>query len=247
LTIDLNHGSGFVPGHAGATAPSLSEQINTRIDAALRQARAAEPRRTYIGASMLGDPCARRIAYAWHGASGAPPEGLSLRIFETGHALEGLLAQWVKRAGFDLLTVAPPTGEQFTFRDGPIEGHADGIIVGGPDLGFDYPVLWEAKGLNDRSWNDLVKNGLQASKPIYYGQCSLYMAYLELNSCLFSALNKDNQQLYHELVWLDLAEAQRLVDLAVDIARGGLPPRAWAEPTRLCAYCQFASSCWKEV
>jgi hypothetical protein len=243
--IDLNHKSGFVPGRVGPAAPSLSERINVRIDAALLGARAAQPQRAYIGASMLGDPCARRIAYEWGGDPGAPPEGLGLRIFETGHVLEDLLARWMRRAGFDLLTVDPNTGQQFTFTDGPIEGHADGVITGGPDLGFDYPVLWEAKGLNERSWNDLVKNGLRRSKPIYYGQCVLYTAYLDLAFGLFTALNKNTQEIYHELVRFDLAEAQRLIDLAVEIARGALPPRAWAEPVWFCGYCQFASSCWE--
>jgi hypothetical protein len=140
MTVDLNHGSGYVPGYSGY-APSLGERINACIDAALTEARNAEPRRTYLGASMLADPCARRVAYAWRGAPAAPVEGRSLRIFETGHAIERLLASWMERAGFDLRTIDPATGGQYAFSDGPLEGHADGIIVDGPDLGFVYPVL----------------------------------------------------------------------------------------------------------
>jgi len=245
--IDLNHKSGYVPGRAGPTAPSLSERINARIDAALVQARDAEPRRTYIGASALGDPCARRVAYAWRGEPGAPLDGRSLRIFGVGHVLERVLAEWMERAGFDLRTIDPETGEQYAFRDGPIEGHVDGIIVDGPELGLAYPVLWEAKGLNDRSWQDTVKNGVRASKPVYYGQANLYMAYFGLDACLFSALNKNTQEIYHELIPFDAFEAQRLVDRAVGIVRGWLPPRISIAPPRLCAYCQFFSPCWEET
>ena len=103
--VDLNHGSGCIPGCGGILkAPSpggagqlrgfatLSERVNACIDSALVEARNAESRRTYIGASMLADPCARRVAYAWRGEPGAPLEGRSLRIFATGHALERLLA-----------------------------------------------------------------------------------------------------------------------------------------------------------
>ena len=246
LTIDLNHGSGFVPGRAGPTAPSLSERINAQIDGALLEARNAEPRRTYIGASMLGDPCLRRVAYAWRGVPGAPPEGQTLRIFETGHILERLLAEWMERAGFNLLTVDPETGEQFGFTDGPVEGHADGVIVDGPDLGFDYPILWEAKSLNDRSWNELVKFGLRASKEIYYGQVQLYMAYFGFTDCLFSTLNKNTQETRHELIAFNLGKAQRLFDLAFDVVRGLLPPRIAIAPARMCAFCQFNTSCWQE-
>ena len=244
--IDLNHRSGCVPGRSGngRAAPSLSERINERIDAALLKAREAEPRRTYIGASVLGDVCPRRVAYTWRGETGEPIQGRALRIFETGHALERLLADWIGRAGFNLITLDPETGEQFAFSDGPIAGHADGIITGGPSLGFKYPVLWEAKGLNDRSWNKIVKSGLRVGSPIYYGQANLYMGYLDLEACLFSALNKNTQEIHHELIGFDAAEAQRLVDLAVGIVRGWLPPRLDIVPTRICAYCQFESLCW---
>ena len=155
-----------------------------------------------------------------------------------------MLAEWIERAGFNLATLNPETGEQYAFSDGPIAGHADGIITGGPDLGFEYPVLWEAKGLNDRSWNQIVKSGLRAASPIYYGQANLYMGYLDLSACLFSALNKNTSELYHELIPINLAEAQRLVDLAVDIVRGWLPPRLGIASTRVCGYCQFQSLCW---
>ena len=186
--IDLNHGSGYVPGRSGngRVAPSLSERINEFIDAALVKAREAEPRRTYVGASVLGDVCARRVAYTWRGETGESAQGRTLRIFETGQVLERLLADWIERAGFDLRTIDPETGGQYAFKDGPVEGHADGIIVGGPSLGFKYPVLWEAKGLNDRSWNQIVKSGLRVGSPIYYGQANLYMGYLDLEACLAS-------------------------------------------------------------
>jgi hypothetical protein len=57
--IDLNHRSCYVPGRSGngRAAPSLSERINERIDAALLKAREAEPRRTYIAALRSSPGC----------------------------------------------------------------------------------------------------------------------------------------------------------------------------------------------
>jgi hypothetical protein len=240
VTVDLNHGSGFVPD----CLPSLGERINGRIDAALAKARAKVPRRTYLGASMLADLCARRVALEYQNAAAEPFEGRALRIFATGHVLEDLLAQWLGDAGFDLRTIDPLTGEQFAFRDGPIEGHADGVIVAGPDLGFAYPLLWEAKGLNDRSWSDLVKNGLRASRPIYWGQVNLYMAYLGFERCLLSALNKNTSEIWHELVALDRAEVRLLVELAIRITAGWLPPRVEAGLAHICEFCRFKPECW---
>jgi hypothetical protein len=244
LSVDLNHGSGCVPGRTtSAVTLLLGAGINRRIDAGLAAARAAEPRRARLGASMLADPCARRVAYQYRGEPAPPLDGRALRIFAAGHAVEDLLAQWIRNAGFDLITIDPRTGGQFAFSDGPLEGHADGVIVGGPQLGFAYPLLWESKGLNDRSWSDLVKRGLRLSRPIYYGQVSLYMAYFGLDACLFTALNKNSCEIWHDLVGFDIAEAARLIDRAADIVRGRLPSRL-DEPAGYCSYCEFKTPCW---
>jgi hypothetical protein len=245
MTIDFNHESGYVPGRAGPVTLSLSERINALIDAELMRVRSLEPPRDYLGASILGDPCGRRIAYAHAELEPTPIDGCSSRIFATGKVLEDLLIQWIEGAGFDLRTINPLTGEQFAFSDGPIAGHIDGIIFGGPDLGFPYPCLWEAKGLNDRAWSDLVKHGLRASKPVYYGQVVLYMGYLDFAVCLFSALNKNTSEIYHELVPADSVEAQRLVDRAVSIVKGWMPPRVSAEPGYLCTLCEYRDHCWR--
>ncbi len=77
-------------------------------------------------------------------------------------------------------------GEQFGFAaaGGKLRGHADGVIVAGPDVGIRLPSLWEHKALGQKSWNDLVKHGLRQSKPICFAQVQLYMAYLELEVAL---------------------------------------------------------------
>ena len=68
----------------------------------------------------------------------------------------------------------------FTTAGGRLRGHIDGVIVAGPDIGVRWPALWEHKALNAKSWADLVKRGLRLSKPIYFAQVQLYMAYMEL-------------------------------------------------------------------
>ena len=45
------------------------------------------------------------------------------------------------------------------------------------------------------------------------------MAYMELEVALLTAMNKNTQELYHEVVRFDPAEAQKLSDKAVDILR----------------------------
>ena len=114
-----------------------------------------------------------------------------------------------------------------------------------------WPALWEHKALNAKSWNDVVKRGLRAAKPLYFAQVQIYMAYMEIGATLFSALNKDSQALHHEVVSFEPVEAQALSDKAVEILRaveaGELPPRiAAASDYYLCRSCPYARRCWEE-
>ena len=91
------------------------------------------------------------------------------------------------------------------------------------------PRSWEHKALKAKSWADVVKRGVELSKPIYYAQLQLYMAYMELEVALFTCLNKDTQELHHERVDFVPHVAQGLSDKAVEIIRAAeandLPPR----------------------
>ena len=76
------------------------------------------------------------------------------------------------------------------------------------------------------------------------------MAYMELEVALLTAMNKNSQELYHEVVHFDPAEAQKLSDKAVDILRAveadELPPRiAIAPDFYLCRMCPYPQRCWE--
>jgi len=95
-----------------------------------------------------------------------------------------------------------------------------------------------------------VRRGVQLSKPVYYAQLQIYMAYMDLQAALFTVLNKDSQELHHELVALDPRAAQALSDKAVDVIRaaeaGDLPPRIATSPDfYFCRWCAYAQRCWE--
>lgn len=254
--LDLNHNSGFVYGRRATDPEPLGARINTRLDTALEVERQKERPRDYLGASRIGEPCARRLVYEFSKTPvdpGKDLKGQTLRIFEAGHVFEDLAIRWLRAAGLDLRT-QERDGGQFGFETagGRIRGHVDGVIVDGPDLGLAWPVLWEHKALKASSWNDTAKKGLQVSKPVYYGQLQIYMAYMGLEAALFTALNKDTCALYHEHVPFDAAAAQALSDKAVDVLRaadvGELLPRIAAHADfYLCRFCPFAARCWTEA
>lgn len=250
--IDLNAGSGFVYGRTASADAAM--RLNAFIDAALVTADRAKPPRDYLGASRIGEPCARKLAYEVTRTpkdDGREFAGRTLRIFEVGHQFEDLCVGWLRRAGFDVRTHNRAGGQfGFSLAGGRIRGHIDGAIVAGPDIGTPWPALWEHKALGEKSWSEVVSRGVRAARPVYFAQVQLYMAYMQLPAALFTATNRDSLALYHEIVPFDAAEAQALSDKAVTVIRaaqaGELLPRiASASDFYLCRFCPYAHRCWE--
>jgi len=233
---------------------AIGHRINTLIDSALVQQNRQQRPRDYLGGSRIGEPCARKLVYELTNVpldEGKGFDGRMLRIFDAGHEFEDLSIRWLRTAGFDLRDKGQD-GRQlgFSIAGGRIRGHVDGVIVAGPDVGISWPALFEHKSLNAKSWADLVKRGVELSKPIYYAQLQIYMAYMDLGSALFTAVNKDTQALHHQIVAFDPRTAQALSDKAIDIIRaaeaGELPPRIAENPDfYLCRWCAYAKRCWE--
>lgn len=239
------------------SSSSLSGQITALVDLGLRRMHSEEMPRDYLGASRLGVSCARALQYEFAKAPvdpGRDADGRLLRIFRRGHVIEDCMVDWLRAAGFDLRT-RQANGDQFGFSaaGGRLQGHIDGVIVGGPE-GVTYPALWENKCLGSKSWRDLEKSGLAVSKPVYAAQVAIYQAYLELHEqpAIFTAVNADTMEIYTELVPFDAALAQRMSDRALTVISateaGELLPRAFHDPTHFeCRMCAWQDRCWRNT
>lgn len=242
--------------------PKPHEHVCSLIDQALQQERSQQNKRSYLGASRLGVACDRALQFEF---ADAPPDperdfsGKILRVFEVGHVLEDLAARWLRMAGIELLTRTRQGGQfGFSVCDGQIQGHVDGVIVGAPSsLDWSFPMLWECKTMNAQNWRDCVKRGVTVTKPVYAAQMAIYQAYMEgeiegisRQPCLFTAINKDSQEIWFELLPFDAVLAQRASDRAVRIldatAHGELLPRSFTDPTHYeCKFCQWSERCWR--
>ncbi len=241
--------------------PAFHEQVTSVIDAALSEERAGQTPRSYLGASRLGVSCERALQYEYAGAPVDPGRDFSgriLRVFEVGHSLEELAIRWLRLAGFELHNQKANGGQfGFSVAGGRIKGHVDGVITGAPaHLKLSFPMLWECKTMADKHWKDCVKNGVTVSKPVYAGQMATYQAYMEgsiegisQNPALFTAINKDTQELWFELVPFDPALAQRMSDRAVKVISateaGELLPRSFSDACHFeCKFCSWQERCW---
>ena len=257
--------------------PTFSERINYFIDMQLQSNQLDAPPRFYLGASRLGVACSRALQYEY---TDTPRDkwlsGRTLRIFEMGHALEKMALNWLRLGGFEIAT-HQENGEPFGFSaaDGQIQGHVDGIIYnfrsrsvfpefrgrminGNPQSTEGMPAIWECKSMNAKSWKQTVEKGIKLAKPIYAVQIAIYQAYMEdiipgisQNPALFTAVNKDTSELYHELVPFDAGLAQAASDKAVNILRatqaGETLPRMTADPEHFeCRFCDWQNYCWQD-
>lgn len=230
----------------------LGDQVVTLIDQAIDQAGRAEIPRDYLGGSIIGEECERRLQYGMLNAPGSNTFDPRIRrIFERGHILEDTMADWLRGAGF-VLNTEKPGGGQFGFEDcdGLFKGHADGIVVDGP-AEFKYPALWENKVLGAKGWNALKRHGLKKQYPKYAAQLATYQAYLKLaeNPALFTALNADTMDILVLFVPFNAALAQACIDRAARVITAmhakELLPRASQSPDAfICKFCDFKSVCW---
>ncbi len=189
---------------------NFSTKISKVLDIGIVNENKKQKPRNYLGASILGNPCDRMLHYEYIKAKKDYNfDGSKLRIFDVGFVFEDLVIKWLKTSGFNIIT-EDSNGNQFGFSimNGAVKGHVDGIIVDAPtELGLKFPMLWECKSLNQKSWKSLVRRGLQDDKPVYATQFAIYQKHMNkefegvnTNAGLFMAVNKNTSEVYAELV-----------------------------------------------
>jgi hypothetical protein len=200
-------------------------------------------RRTYVGASVLGDECERKLWYSFRWAH--EPEvfdGRKLRLFNTGHVEEDRLIADLRRAGIDVLDRDPQTGGQLavTFAWGHGGGHMDGVAYGVPEAPKTDHVL-EAKTHNHKSFTALKRLGVAGHKPVHMAQMQVYMHLHGTTRALYLAVNKNDDEIYTERVEYDPALSLSLMVKAERIIASPVPPtKAHEDPESKMAWgCQF--------
>ena len=237
---------------------ALPDRINWHIDRGIDATVRHEPRREYLGCSVLGGVCERAVQYETLAMMGKLPhtefEPRIRRIFERGHDAEDRAAQWLRGAGFLLVTEDPSGNGQFAveFLDGRVRGHADGLLLlwsGEGICPIPLPALWECKCLGAKYWNKARKEHIKFSHPQYFAQMQLYMGGLRLDHGLITLINADTMELHHELVAFDQVTFAGLINRAERILAACdnhelLPRCATTEAELVCRMCRRSTTCW---
>ena len=171
------------------------------------------PFRNHMGASGIGKDCPRAIWYSFRWFTRPFFEARILRLFNRGHLEEARFIALLLSIGVQVFQ-QDEQGRQFKISDagGHFGGSGDGIAIGLPDLLPDLPCLLEFKTHAKKSFDKTAKEGVYASKIEHYVQMQVYMRKMNLTVALYGAVNKDNDELYLELVPLDTIIADQFID-----------------------------------
>jgi len=214
----------------------------------------SKERRDYLGASQLGNPCARAIWYEYHGYEREPFDAETLFNFEDGHRTEELVIKRFKALPFIQIWDVDAAGKQWGFSafGGKLKGHLDGVILGlvqAPKT----PHVFEVKACNAKKYAELAKavadygekQALEKWNATYFAQAQLYCHFMLLDRHYLVAAMAGGRDMMAIRTEYQPEVAERLVDKAEKILQ------ATSEPARvsdkpdfyLCRWCAFAKVC----
>lgn len=202
--------------------------------------------RSHLGASLLGRECARELWYKFHWTTESKFDGRMLRLFNRGHLEEARFVAMLLMIGCNVYQ-QDVNGKQYriSFADGHAGGSGDGVAIDIPDLPPGTPAVTEFKTHNDKSFQKLKASGVKVAKFEHYVQMQLYMRKMGLAVALYLAVNKNDDELYGEIITLDIELADQFVARGETIVWMKQPPERISNTPGFfkCRYCDEQPVC----
>lgn len=232
---------------------TILNPLVTKIDSTVESRQ--EPPRAHMGVSILGHTCDRKLWLGFRWAVIERFSGRILRLFQRGHNEEPVMAGYLRKAGIDL---------RFTGFDqkrvdfgSHVSGSMDGVIVSGVPEAPTRPHLWENKTHGEKSFREVERSGVEKSKPEHYAQAQGYMlgtfsdrfqeenGFGKIDRVLYTAVNKNTDEIYIERIRLDKAKAEAVVERGKRVATSDrMPPGISTDPSWYeCKMCPMAKLC----
>jgi hypothetical protein len=203
--------------------------------------------RKHLGASILGKDCAREIWYNLHWATKPEFHGRMLRLFNRGHLEEARFIALLLLIGCEVWQLDVTTGKQYKIDSGH-RGHAggsiDAVVRGIPDIPG-IAALGEFKTYNDKRFAILKDKTLVGGNWDHFIQMQTYMGKWNLTHGLYLAVNKNDDELYAEIIQFDPTQYERYQKVSQTIIDAKIaPPRINQSPGWYkCKFCPQKEIC----
>lgn len=202
--------------------------------------------RSHMGASGIGKECARAVWYDFRWATAKRFEGRMIRLFNRGHLEEARFIALLLTIGCNVIQ-QDENGKQFRISDfgGHYGGSGDGMADGIPDLPPGTRALTEFKTHNDKSFKKLKDVGVREAKFEHYVQMQQYMRKMGLVVGVYFAVNKNDDEIYAEIVTLDSELADKFTHRAIQIIPMQQPPEKLNQSAGWfgCKFCDHRPVC----
>lgn len=206
------------------------------------EASAEDGFRLHLGASLIGKECLRALWFDFRWTTRAGFPGRILRLFETGQLEEARIVRDLRRTGATVLEVDPESGRQWRVEahGGHFGGSLDGVALGLLEAPKTWHVL-EFKTHSAKSFAELKRLGVAASKPRHFAQMQVYLHLTGMTRAMYVAVCKDTDEIHVERLAVDPAVGEALLTKAGRVINSARPPErlstdpAWWQ-CRLCEH-----------
>lgn len=198
-----------------------------------------------IGASSIGDPCLRAIWLSWRAYDDKKFDGRMLRLFETGHLQEERIQRDLINAGFQVWDY-DEEGNQFTYTDetGHFVAKLDGVVKG--VIGAEKtPHDLEIKTHSLKSFDEVVKKGVEKAKPVHFYQMQAGMKFSKLPRALYVALCKNDERYHVERIYPDPEIQEEIAQKIIKLVNATTPPVGISDDAGAydCKWCDMKEVC----
>ena len=205
-----------------------------------------KPFRRHLGASLIGGECPRELWYSFRWFKRHKFDARILRLFNRGHLEEPRMVAMLLTIGCQVWQY-DDDGNQYRIigHNGHYGGSLDAVVLGIPDWP-DTPLLGEFKTHNDKSFQNMVRDGVRESKFKHFVQMQQYMGATGLAGGIYMAVNKNDDDLYAEIIPFDSTVYARFHHRAGAIIAERLPPPRIGDSPGwyLCRFCTYNSICY---
>ena len=215
------------------------DELLKKIDALTIFGKNGESQRGYLGASEIGDQCARKLWLSFNNyVKPQQFDGRLFRLFFRGKREEPVLETILEECGFKIVQSCL---DQAGFKDGFFAGHGDGI--------YEYEgqrIAIEYKTHSLKQFETLERGQLRQTHPKHYAQCIVYQHKFNCAYALYVAVCKDDDRIFIDAIEPNADHYKEYCDKAEFITMADKPPERIASKVTdyRCKFCHARDVCF---